>query len=126
MALGASRNKYLYVDDAGKNWIVNIASDRATVTPSPGLTPYNPASPPSGGVQGKLDPKRCRRVHVQGLTTLGEAAGGLIKRDIICNVTSALYVLNFPQNVTYKPGDEPSGTTITLVSTGRRGERITF
>lgn len=125
MAIGAQRVSYLYIDDAGHNWIVKLAEDKVNaVTPSPSLNPFNPASPPSGGIQGVINPKRCRQVHAQGNLPLTEEGGRLIKRSFVCNPTSTLYESNAPQQVSYQ-GQE-TANPVNLVTTGRRGERITF
>jgi hypothetical protein len=126
MAYGASRDSYVYKDDAGNNWIIKIASDRvAGVTPATGLSIYNSASPPTPAPVGVLNPKRCRRVYAQAVTTEGSAASRLVKRQFICNPTSALYTSNTSQVVTYVAEDEGSAS-INMNTTGRRGERITF
>lgn len=124
MAFGAKKKKFVYVDDAGKNWIINIAEDRASATPSTELTVYNPASPPSGGVQGVLNPKRCRRVYAQGAVAIGSEASHIVKRQFICNIASEMYASNAAQSVSYTGDDEADA--ITLTTTGRRGERFTF
>lgn len=125
MALGALKKRYVYTDDAGKNWIIRIAEDRVTgVTPATGLAVYNPASPPTGGIQGVLNSKRCRRVYVQGNAGGGSLPTNIIKRQLICTAASTLYAINASQNVSYTP--DGTTTAITMQSTGRRGERITF
>jgi hypothetical protein len=125
MAFGALKKKYVYTDDAGKHWVIKIAEDRVTnVTPETNLTVYNPASPPEGGVQGVLNPKRCRHVYAQGNAAVGSESSRLIKRVFICNSDSDLYKSNESQNVTYTGDDEADA--ITLATTGRRGERLTF
>lgn len=124
MAFGSLKKKYVYVDDAGKNWIIRYAEDKATATPSPELNEYNPASPPSGGIQGTLPPKRCRGVHAQGSVAVGSESSHMIKRFFVCNPASDMYKSNASQNISYTGDDEADG--ITLVSTGRKGERITF
>lgn len=124
MAFGAIKKKYVYTDDTGGLWVINIAEDKASVTPSPGLTAFNPASPPTG-LKGVLNPKRCRGVHAQGTVTIGGEPAHLIKRFFICGTsTAALYALNISQNVSYTGDDET--TAVTLVTTGRKGERFTF
>lgn len=126
MSIGASKSRYVYVDDAGKNWVVTIADDKVTgVVPATGLTPYSPAAPPAGGIQGKISAKRCRVVHAQGL--VGEAPDQrLFKRNFVCNIAAPLYAVNASQNVSYTPQGEAAGTAITMVTTGRKGEHITF
>ena len=125
MAIGAQRVSYLYIDDAGHNWIVKLAEDKVTaVEPAPALAPYNPASPPAAGIQGVINPKRCRQVHAQGHLPGTQEGGRLIKRSFVCNPTSSLYENNGPQTVTYQGEEEANA--VNLVTTGRRGERITF
>jgi len=125
MAFGAFKKKYLYVDDAGKNWVIHIAEDRVNnVAPVTGLTEYNPASPPAGGVQGKLNPKKCRGVFAQGTVAEGSEATHSIRRFFICNIAGALYASNQSQTVTYTGDDEADA--ISLFTTGRKGEHMSF
>ena len=116
MALGSQRGNFVYVDDTGKNRLVRLAID--DVISNSGLTVYDPANPPTGGIAGKLSPKRCRGVHAQGTT-----GARLIKRYFVCGTAaSTLYATDSPQTVTISGG----GASIPLSTTGRRGERITF
>jgi hypothetical protein len=126
MSFGAQRLSYIYKDDSGANWIIKIAADRVNgVTPATGLVVFNPASPPTPAPSGVLNPKRCRRVYAQAVTTEGAAAARLIKRQFICNITSTLYASNTGQSVTYVAEDEGTAS-ITMATTGRRGEKLTF
>lgn len=126
MSFGAQRESFIYKDDAGNNWIIKIASDRVTgVTPSTGLSPYNPGSPPTPAPSGVLNPKRCRRVYAQAITNEGASVSRLVKRQFICSPTSALYTSNTAQNVTYEASDEGTAS-LTMDTTGRRGEKISF
>jgi hypothetical protein len=125
MAFGAFKKRYVYVDDSGKNWIIKIAEDRVNnVAPGTGLTVYNAATPPSGGVQGVLSPKRCRGVHAQGTVAEGSEASHTIKRFFICNIGSPLYASNQSQTLTYTGDDEAD--SIMLTTTGRKGEHLSF
>jgi len=125
MAFGALKKAYVYVDDAGKNWILKIAEDKVNnVVPGTGLLAYSPAAPPAGGIQGTISAKRCRGVHAQGLVAEGSESSHMIKRFFPCNIGGGLYASNQPQSLTYTGDDEADA--ITLVSTGRKGERITF
>ena len=121
MAIGSKKKRYVYTDDSEKNWSVLIAQDRVEgVTPSTGLVAFDPASPPDD-YQGRLNPKRCRRVYAE--QTEPEEGAQPIKRQFICTIGSALYATTLSQTISYSPD---GGADITLRSTVRRGEKITF
>lgn len=118
MAFGSEKSKYVYKDDAGKNFIVVLADD--DIITNSGLDEFDPASPPTPAISGRLSPKKCRRVYAQGIYTPGGAEGSrTIKRAFICQGDSALYTSNSPASISYTGG-------VTLTTTGRRGEKISF
>lgn len=118
MALGSQKDNYVYTDDTGRNFIIVLAID--DVISNSGLTPYDPATPPTPAPSGRLSPKKCRRVYAQvEYNPGGGAAPRLVRRAFVAQATSDLYKTNNPQNVSYTDG-------LTLVTTGRRGEKITF
>ncbi len=111
MALGSSKLSYVYTDDTGKTYSITLASD--DVLSNSGLTVYDPANPPTN-YAGKLAPWRCRRVNAQGTSN-----NKTIRRRLVCGTVNAgLYASNLKQTVTI------SGVSMT--TTGRRGEKITF
>lgn len=113
MALGSARNRYVYEDDATNNWVVRLASDDVTTGQS--LQAFDPASPPAK-FQGRINPRNCRTVYAQGTPSGG---GKLVRRRLICGTPAAtLYQTSLSKTVTI------SGVTMT--TTGRRGEKITF
>lgn len=117
MSLGSLKEKYVYTDDSGKSFIVTLASD--DVFSNSGLSIYNPTSPPAGGTNGRISPKRCRAVYAQGIVTV-DTTSRTVRKRFVCGVTSSLYESNTPQQIAYL------GTTNNLTTTGRRGEKITF
>jgi hypothetical protein len=119
MAIGSGKGRYVYYNDIGDGYYVVIADDRvADVTPSTGLVAYDPASPPEN-FKGRISPKRCRRVYAQGDLITGVQ----IRRQFICQRDSALYEKEGATTVSYTP---EGGSAISMTSTGRRGEKITF
>lgn len=119
MAIGTIKARYVYTDDSGSNWLVDISEDNGG-TAGNGLTVYNPASPPTPAPVGKISPKKCRRVYADGTT--GTAPNlRIIRRYFVCNASATLYKSNAPQSVAY-----PGATGSSLTTTGRRGEKITF
>lgn len=117
MALGSAKEKLIYKDDAGANWIVTLATD--DVLTNSNLEIYDPATPPDPVPSGRISPTRCRRVYAQGSVTVGDVTRVVHKR-FICNLgDGSLYVNNSPQTISYLGTDN-------LTSTGRRGEKFTF
>lgn len=111
MALGSARARYVYEDDANNNFVVVLASDDVTADQS--LQAFNPASPPNN-FQGRISPRHCRCVYAQGVQN-----NKIYKRRLICGTpAAALYATSQSKTVTI------SG--ITMNTTGRRGEKITF
>lgn len=118
MTIGSRKSKYVYVDDLDQNWIVVIADD--DVISNSGLNPFDPAAPPAGGVKGRLNPKKCRRVYATAEVIPETGSIYYIRRAFIAGTrTAGLYATNTPQSITY------TGAT-NMVTTGRRGEKITF
>lgn len=117
MSLGSKKGLYVYQDDLNNNWTVRLAAD--AVFTNSGLTVYDSKNPPQN-FKGKIRTKSCRRVYAQGTNASATSnQAKVVKRILVCGTTSAgLYASNSPQDLTY------FGVTIT--TTGRRGEKISF
>lgn len=107
-----SKSRVIYTSDADDSIILTIDDD--LVTSGQSLPTYNPASPPEN-VTGKPNRFKPRGVYWQA--TQGDLAGA--RKFLICGSPDApLYSTNAQTALTI---DGVAGVT-----TGRRGERVTF
>lgn len=107
-----TRSKYVYVDDAGTNYILTL--DDSLVITNSGLVLFDPAAPPANSCPA---PKRFtpRVVFWQATATGFE---GKRKSLVAGTVDAALYASNLASEFTV---DGVTGTT-----TGRKGEKLSF
>jgi len=122
MALGAPKLLYVYTADNGDKFLIRLSAD-AVVT-GDGLTAYDPASPPSPAPKGKINRRSVRVVYASGIYTPPSGSGRKITRAFVSGTTnSAIFSPNAPSTISYTPFQQDA---ISMTTTGKRGERVTF
>lgn len=109
-----SRSKYVYLGDDGKNYSVLTDDSLAIAGTGAGAafpSAFDPATPPSN--YGGRFPRGAKPRVV-----FAEHADGT-RRSLVCfSATATLYAVNLPKDVEIDADD--------FVTTGRRGEQMTF
>ena len=109
------RAKFVYTSDSGQAYVMTLDEDLGTAA---GLPQRNATSGTAVRAPGRFKP---RVVFVEGTITTGEgedATSRTVRKELVCNRTSALYNTESASTVTIDG--------VEFTSTGRRGEKLSF